>query len=473
MAAKRSVKVHVTGKSDGHGGTVRDHDMTVHLGSGIDASGLTPAAPVEVAQADSDENISAILASHDRAMELLTDEDQLDILGYNPAWLEEMTPAQRLAYLKSRTLEVGLSEDQTRYVFDSFRNSLRGQMSKGYLQEPTDEEWAAYLERAQQDILDADNITDAHRAQLLADLEAVRAGGRPDAEAFAILNKTGSRMWRARHDLDYQAVQISSWVDADPMEVKANVARFRDEYYEMIDRGETPDTPEGYFRAFRRTQTTNPKDAATIYAHWRAEDPTLYDPAGLERRYVAFDLETTGISRRDCHIIEIGLVEYDASGRETGRWNQLVRPPVGEDGVLSTGDETVMAVHGITPDDVKDAPSIEQVMSEWRSRMSGATLIGHNLKFDTDFAAHTFRKYAPQGDYAAATVPWASEADTLVYAARHLHAEPAMTNFKLATLAGHVGVPYTNGHRADHDAAVAGEVFFALREKISARRNGR
>ena len=275
-----------------------------------------------------------------------------------------------------------------------------------------------------------------------------------------------SRTWRARYELDDHARQIGSWVDADEWEVRAAVSRFRDEYYARLDAGEEPAAPEQYFNAWRRIRGVVPKDEATIYSHWKAEDPTLYLNPRAPKKYIALDLETTGISTRDHHIIEIGLVEYDASGRELGRWNQLVRPPVGSDGVLSTGDETVMKVHQITPGMVADAPTISEVIPELRERLAGATIIGHNLAFDTKHIRANLRREAGPDDREAGKAPWTGEADTMLHASRHM---TGLENNKLVTVSGSLGIPYTNGHRAEHDAAVAGEVFFAIRQSLKDR----
>jgi DNA polymerase III alpha subunit (gram-positive type) len=44
-----------------------------------------------------------------------------------------------------------------------------------------------------------------------------------------------------------------------------------------------------------------------------------------------------------------------------------------------------------------------------------------------------------------------------------------LENNKLVTVSASLGIPYTNGHRAEHDAAVAGEVFFEIRKELKAR----
>ena len=55
-----------------------------------------------------------------------------------------------------------------------------------------------------------------------------------------------------------------------------------------------------------------------------------------------------------------------------------------------------------------------------------------------------------------------------------------LPNHKLETICGQVGVPYTDGHRATHDAEVTGQAFFKVRKVLQrswdskpARRNAK
>lgn len=43
-----------------------------------------------------------------------------------------------------------------------------------------------------------------------------------------------------------------------------------------------------------------------------------------EREFVAFDLETTGLSPTLCQIVEIGAVRFTADGTEVDRMEQLL-----------------------------------------------------------------------------------------------------------------------------------------------------
>jgi DNA polymerase III epsilon subunit-like protein len=392
------------------------------------------------------------------------DED-FDAVEHRAAWLEKLPEPLQVGYLTMRTLPTSLGEDQAQYVFTALRNSVKRWDPAPV--EPTDQEWETYLAETAAKLADPENMmTPEARADALARLGALSIGPKPDGPTFAVMVNAPKRAWQAKFALDQQALQIASWVDADEYEVKRMVTRFRSEYYALADAGTPPEIDPKYHSAWKRTDWYSPKDAATAYSHWKAENPELYLNPEEPRRFVALDLETTGLSTRDSDIIEVGLVEYDAKGREIGSWNQLVRPPAQPDGSISVGDEKVQSVHKISVEDVINQPTFDQILPELHKRLVGATVIGHNLAFDTRHLRTNFRSYAPDGDRELSKAPWKGEADTLFHAARHMD---GLENNKLQTVSQSLGISYTNGHRAEHDARAAGEVFFALRKQIKRR----
>ena len=80
------------------------------------------------------------------------------------------------------------------------------------------------------------------------------------------------------------------------------------------------------------------------------------DPRGLGHQadpcslgYAVVDLETTGLEPQDEAIIEVGVVLLDPHGREQLRWDSLVNPH---------RHPGPTRIHGITPDDLIDAPEL-------------------------------------------------------------------------------------------------------------------
>lgn len=400
----------------------------------------------------------SVSAAYERFLKNTAEEETIE--ASDDFTLMAETPAIEIAQRTSALLPTGLDPDQHRDSFLSLSRSVKRWSPPP--SEPTDEEWNLYLLSARARLTDPTNgLSEEERQRALEVWEKAKAAGKPDARTYALATAAESRIWRAKYSLEEQAVQIASWYDADPEVVKSEIAKYRAEYYEKEAAGETISVPPQYVTSWKRTGGSAPKDPATMYSYYHAEATSKYEPTHPPKKYVALDLETTGLSTKDSHIIEIGLVEYDASGKETGRWSQLVKPPKGPDGKISTGDEVVMAVHNITVKDVINQPTFDEILPELNSRLTGATIIGHNLGFDTKHLRVSMKKYAGENTELAQQ-PWTAEADTLFHASRHM---TGLENNKLVTVSSSLGIPYTNGHRAEHDAAVSGEVFFKIRNQ--------
>ncbi len=105
----------------------------------------------------------------------------------------------------------------------------------------------------------------------------------------------------------------------------------------------------------------------------------------LERSLVVFDLETTGTDTSRDRVVEIGLVRVEPDGRRT-EWSRRVNP-----GIPIPAGAT--AVHGITDEDVRDAPALESVADEVLALLDGADVAGFNsLGFDWPLLTAEFER---------------------------------------------------------------------------------
>jgi len=96
-----------------------------------------------------------------------------------------------------------------------------------------------------------------------------------------------------------------------------------------------------------------------------------------ESSYAVVDCETTGLHPGAHHrIIELAIVDVDASGEPVDTWASLLRV---ERDLGPTG------VHGIRGRDLRDAPSFEQVLGDVLERLGGRTVVAHNARFDCSF----------------------------------------------------------------------------------------
>jgi DNA polymerase-3 subunit epsilon len=111
-------------------------------------------------------------------------------------------------------------------------------------------------------------------------------------------------------------------------------------------------------------------------------------PAAIDRILV-IDTETTGVNAKLGRIIELGMVEM-VNNQITNSYQWYFNP-----GDIDI-DAEALAVHGITPQFLKDKPFIKTALPEIMGLLHGATLGGHNAKFDTGFLeAELKRNYFP------------------------------------------------------------------------------
>jgi DNA polymerase-3 subunit epsilon len=103
----------------------------------------------------------------------------------------------------------------------------------------------------------------------------------------------------------------------------------------------------------------------------------------LKNPIIFFDLETTGINIASDRIVEISYLKVDVNGNETEKTFR-VNPGIPIPAKVS-------AIHGITDEDVKDAPSFNEVARSLAREFEGCDLAGYNsVKFDIPLLAEEF-----------------------------------------------------------------------------------
>ena len=103
----------------------------------------------------------------------------------------------------------------------------------------------------------------------------------------------------------------------------------------------------------------------------------------LKNPIVFFDLETTGINIAADRIVEIAWLKVDLNGNETSK-TQRINPemPI---------PENVTAIHGISNEDVKDAPTFNEIARTLAKEIEGCDLAGYNsIRFDIPLLAEEF-----------------------------------------------------------------------------------
>ncbi len=179
--------------------------------------------------------------------------------------------------------------------------------------------------------------------------------------------------------------------------------------------------------------------------------------APLAGEFVAFDLETTGLSAENDRITEIGAVLM-RDGKEADRFQTFVDPG------RSIPFE-VTKLTGIRDSDVQGAPTEREAVSAFLDFVGGRPVAAHNADFDTAFIANACARMG--AEYTLTSL------DTLVLAQNLLAGE--LKKFTLDSVAGYLGLPDFNHHRASDDALTCGLLlppFFRRLKEMGVERLG-
>lgn len=161
-------------------------------------------------------------------------------------------------------------------------------------------------------------------------------------------------------------------------------------------------------------------------------------------RYVAVDLETTGLDPARDNIIEIGLVRV-VEGRLTDKYQTLVRP----DCRISA---TIRRITGIEDAMLDGAPGIHEVLPGVLEFIGNDPILGHNVGFDCKFLE------VSSGGKLFNTCYDTSELARIVL--------PASPGYRLAELCKSQGIDIIRSHRALEDALAASNLYQSLLDRI-------
>ena len=167
----------------------------------------------------------------------------------------------------------------------------------------------------------------------------------------------------------------------------------------------------------------------------------------LNNKYIAFDVETTGLNPYSDRIVELGAVIFE-NGQAITQFTTLVNPgcpiPI-----------TASQVNHITNEMLIGAPTDSQIypalINYLGDAMQGNTIIcAHNAKFDVDFLSATLERLGFSG--------YIRYIDTLALSRKYL----SLSNYKQDTVAAHYGFVNSNSHRAASDALICGRILGEL-----------
>ena len=166
-----------------------------------------------------------------------------------------------------------------------------------------------------------------------------------------------------------------------------------------------------------------------------------------KNRYVAFDLETTGLNNADDAIVEIAAVRVE-NGIIVDEYHQLVNPD-------RPMPEKASSINHITDDMLVGKPKIHQVLPSFIVFVGDDVLVAHNAPFDIRFICQACMRNRFR-------IP-ASCFNTMNLARYWPEAE----NKKLVTLAAAAGIEIENAHRAMYDTKALVSFINATNERRS------
>ncbi|MCF7837490.1 MAG: 3'-5' exonuclease [Candidatus Marinimicrobia bacterium] len=157
--------------------------------------------------------------------------------------------------------------------------------------------------------------------------------------------------------------------------------------------------------------------------------------------FVAFDFETSGLGPAQHRVIEIGAVRF-RNGEVLARASWLINPglPI---------HYYARRAHGISDEDVKDAPALEEVYSEFLAFCADDVLLAHNAPFDVRFWEEELRR-------TGLPAPCGPVLDTLRVFRTWF---PEASSHSLEILTDALGVPGDVYHRAGDDAEHLQRIF--------------
>lgn len=165
-------------------------------------------------------------------------------------------------------------------------------------------------------------------------------------------------------------------------------------------------------------------------------------------RPIFYDTETTGLNSKTHRVIE--LAAYDPEQDKT--FETFLHPgfPIPAD---------VTAIHGISDEMVKDAPSFSDIAHDFVKFCEGDTvLIAHNNDtFDVHFLRGEFEK-------SGLPVPQWKFLDSLKWARRY---RPDLPKHTLQSLREVYGIPENRAHRALDDVKVLHALFMHLTDDLT------
>lgn len=164
-----------------------------------------------------------------------------------------------------------------------------------------------------------------------------------------------------------------------------------------------------------------------------------------ETKFVAIDVETTGLSPLYNELIEISAIKYEGA-KKLDTFSTLIKPK-------KEVSSTITNLTGITNKMLEDAPTIEKVMPDLIEFIGDNPIVAHNANFDYSFLQNNSNKSFTNNKVI----------DTVAISRKML---PNLPNHKLNTVARYIGIQEEGYHRAEFDCECCAKIYVKYLENI-------
>ena len=164
-----------------------------------------------------------------------------------------------------------------------------------------------------------------------------------------------------------------------------------------------------------------------------------------ETKFVAIDVETTGLSPLYNELIEISAIKYEGA-KKLDTFSTLIKPK-------KEVSRTITNLTGITNKMLEDAPTIEKVMPDLIEFIGDNPIVAHNANFDYSFLQNNSNKSFTNNKVI----------DTVAISRKML---PNLPNHKLNTVARYIGIQEEGYHRAEFDCECCAKIYVKYLENI-------
>jgi len=164
--------------------------------------------------------------------------------------------------------------------------------------------------------------------------------------------------------------------------------------------------------------------------------------------FVAFDVETTGLSPISNALVELSGVKFNLKDDQTETFSTLINP-------LCEITAQLTSIHGISNDMVASSPTYHTAVPAFLEWAGDAVFIAHNASFDVEFIRVNISKLGKH-------CPTNFVIDTLVLSRELLRDSP---RHQLKTVVDFLGLPPGEYHRALSDSFHVRGIFMKLMEQ--------